>query len=212
MWAINLKSNKIQLAKLIMTVITVQTQLKIMETNTKGLMDLTNWTNILKILQQLAGVTRAGYEISYGNQYEQKNFEARHKGYKDYLGQKKKDPIYFDKKYDQWSNENSKTIAEALRIANKQHTDFKDENSTLTSLTALSESAKGRMQAFQIGNLIAAQQVEQLQKLRQLTIAQIQMQSAYMGNDADKEALEKATIRKFYTPKNKTKIGNGTRF
>ena len=211
MWALKLDHNKKQLSKLIATTITIQTQLRVMKTNTKGL-TLRDWAVAYSGLEKLAQITRKGYEISYGNREVEKNFKSKHKGYRDYLYQNKKDSEYFDKKYNQWSNENSQTIADSLRIANKQHTDFSSENNTLTTLNALSKSAKGRMQALQIGNLIALQQIGQIQKLRQLTMAQIQMQSAYMGSETDKETLQKSQIRNFYKPNTKTRVGNGDKF
>ena len=59
--------------------------------------------------------------------------------------------------------------------------------------TALSDSAVGRMQAVQTGNMIAAEQVQQLVKLRQLVMAQVNAQNVYMASQTNREAQRAAT-------------------
>jgi type IV secretion system protein TrbJ len=71
--------------------------------------------------------------------------------------------------------------------------DFPAEQARIDSLTALSDSAVGRMQAVQTGNMIAAEQVQQLVKLRQLVMAQVNAQNVYMASQANREAQRAAT-------------------
>jgi P-type conjugative transfer protein TrbJ len=54
------------------------------------------------------------------------------------------------------------------------------------------------MQAIQIGNEIAGQQVVQLQKLRQLAMAQMQAQNAYMAAQEQKEMVNRAAEEQFF--------------
>ncbi|MEN5458740.1 P-type conjugative transfer protein TrbJ, partial [Klebsiella pneumoniae] len=50
----------------------------------------------------------------------------------------------------------------------------------------------GRMQAIQAGNEIASQNVQQLQKLRDLIATQINMQGNYMAQQQDRVQLDDA--------------------
>ncbi|EBS6671127.1 P-type conjugative transfer protein TrbJ, partial [Salmonella enterica subsp. enterica serovar Mbandaka] len=50
----------------------------------------------------------------------------------------------------------------------------------------------GRMQAIQAGNEIASQNVQQLQKLRDLIATQINMQGNYMAQEQDRIQLDDA--------------------
>ena len=213
-WAAQLVHNVKELTQLAMTVKILKAQLVVMFENGLKLKD---WSKAHTSLNLLAKATRQGQAISYGNRQVEREFKAEHKDYKYYVKKKRKEPKYFESKYDQWSRTNKDTIADSLRIANKQHSDFSNENSTLKSLKTLSQSSVGRMQAIQAGNLIAGQQIGQIQKLRQLTMTQIQMHSAFMGSKSDKEALQKSQIRNFYKPKkntdtNRTRVGNGAEF
>src|SRR2546426_3078767 len=61
------------------------------------------------------------------------------------------------------------------------------------SLQAMSDSAEGRMQALQLGNMMAGEQLQQLVKLRQLVMAQINAQSVYMATQTNREAQRAAT-------------------
>jgi P-type conjugative transfer protein TrbJ len=63
-----------------------------------------------------------------------------------------------------------------------QASQFGNEQATLTQLSSLSQSAQGRMQALQVGNMIATQQ-----NLRQLVIAQINAQNTYASYQIQKE-------------------------
>ncbi len=64
-------------------------------------------------------------------------------------------------------------------------------------MVARSQSAVGRMQAIQAGNEIASQNVQQLQKLRDLLATQINMQSNYVALEGDRKDITEATEQKF---------------
>jgi P-type conjugative transfer protein TrbJ len=49
------------------------------------------------------------------------------------------------------------------------------------------------MQAIQAGNMLAAEQIQQLAKLRQLMMAQINAQNVYMANQTNRDAQRAAT-------------------
>jgi len=63
-----------------------------------------------------------------------------------------------------------------LEAANLNTSTFETEGEQLNRMTTRSQSAVGRMQTLQAGNEIASQNVQQLQKLRDLVATQINMQ------------------------------------
>ncbi|MGZ7274574.1 hypothetical protein ACXWPL_10080, partial [Streptococcus pyogenes] len=74
-----------------------------------------------------------------------------------------------------WSDTNRDTIGGTLKAANLTAEQFSSEESTMSSLRSMSESADGQMKALQVGHQIAAQQVAQMQKLRGLVSQQMTM-------------------------------------
>ena len=54
------------------------------------------------------------------------------------------------------------------------------------------------MQAIQVGNMVATEQVAQTQKLRQLMATQINAQNAYMAHQVSQEAQAQANTEYFY--------------
>src|SRR5262249_26570257 len=92
-----------------------------------------------------------------------------------------------------WTRTTLDTLRGILNVVRLHGEDFASEQARIAALTALSDSAVGRMQAVQTGNMIAAEQVQQLVKLRQLVMAQINAQNVYMASRANREAQRAAT-------------------
>lgn len=63
------------------------------------------------------------------------------------------------------------------------------------------ESAAGTKQLLQAGGSIAAMQVEQLQKLRQLQMAQIQLQASHVGGQVDRQAEDDSSWHRAVAPR-----------
>jgi P-type conjugative transfer protein TrbJ len=97
------------------------------------------------------------------------------------------------REYDSWTRTTLDTLRGTLNAVRLHGEDFPAEQARIDSLTALSDSAVGRMQAVQTGNMIAAEQVQQLVKLRQLVMAQVNAQNVYMASQANREAQRAAT-------------------
>jgi P-type conjugative transfer protein TrbJ len=95
--------------------------------------------------------------------------------------------------YDQWTRTTLDTLRGSLAAVSLHAGDFADEQRRIQTLTALSDSADGRMQAIQAGNMLAAEQIQQLTKLRQLMMAQINAQNVYMANQTNRDAQRAAT-------------------
>lgn len=110
----------------------------------------------------------------------------------------------FSGNYQNWSATNRDTIAGTLKAAGLTAEQFTSEESTMSSLRSMSETADGQMKALQVGHQIAAQQVAQFQKLRGLVSQQTTMMGTwFQSRQADKD-LSQARRENFFnsTPPN----------
>ena len=95
-------------------------------------------------------------------------------------------------RYEKWSQQGRDNVKTSLEAANLNTSSFDSEDAQLNQIVARSQSAAGRMQAIQAGNEIAAQNVQQLQKLRDLTATQINMQANYLAQQQDRIDMDDA--------------------
>ncbi|HBY5614318.1 TPA: P-type conjugative transfer protein TrbJ [Klebsiella pneumoniae] len=105
-------------------------------------------------------------------------------------------------RYQKWSEQGRDNVRTALEAANLNTSTFESEDAQLDRMVARSQSAMGRMQAIQAGNEIASQNVQQLQKLRDLLATQINMQGNFMAQQGDRKAASEAAEQQFEARKN----------
>ncbi|KAF4559320.1 P-type conjugative transfer protein TrbJ [Pseudomonas sp. CES] len=105
-------------------------------------------------------------------------------------------------RYQTWSEQGRDNVKAALEAANLNTSTFESEGEQLDRLMTRSQSAVGRMQALQAGNEIASQNVQQLQKLRDLVATQINMQGNYLAQQGDRTAASEAREQQFEARKN----------
>ena len=99
----------------------------------------------------------------------------------------------WSREYDTWTRTTLDTLRGTLNSVRLHAEDFATEQGRIQTLQAMSESAEGRMQALQLGNMMAAEQLQQLVKLRQIMMAQINAQNVYMATQTNREAQRAAT-------------------
>ncbi len=99
----------------------------------------------------------------------------------------------WSREYDTWTRTTLDTLRGTLNSVRLHAQEFATEQSRIQTLQAMSESAEGRMQALQLGNMMAAEQLQQLVKLRQIMMAQINAQNVYMATQTNREAQRAAT-------------------
>ena len=109
------------------------------------------------------------------------------------------DGASFSTTYHNWSDTNRDTIAGALKAANLTADQFSSEESTMSSLRSMSESADGQMKALQVGHQIAAQQVAQMQKLRGLVSQQMTMMGTWFQSEQAQKDLAQARREQFFS-------------
>ena len=100
-------------------------------------------------------------------------------------------------RYKNWSEQGMDNARTAMESAGINVSSFADENNTLDQIVARSQSASGRLQAIQAGNEIAAQNVQQLQKLRDLMATQITLQGNYMAQLQERQSVDDAFTKTF---------------
>ena len=156
------------------------------------------WGKTSNDLQKLAEIARQGEAIAYSSSNMDAIFRDKYKGYSEYSSQKNGNPQSYSDQYSNWSSTNRDSIVGAMKTANLQYEQFSSEEQTMKTIEQLSSNAQGRMEAIQAGNLIAAQQVSQLQKLRGLMMAQMQMQSSFLTYQANQKDSANAKSREFF--------------
>ncbi len=155
------------------------------------------WGRTSQDLQELSEVVRQGEAMAYSSSNADASYRQKFQGYDFYSKEKGKSTSTFSDRYSDWSNTNRDSISGAMRAANLQAHQFQTEEMTMKSIERLSHNAQGRMEAIQAGNLIAAQQVGQMQKLRSLIMAQMQMHASFMSTQSSEKDQGKAKSEQF---------------
>ena len=145
------------------------------------------WGQIQSDLSQLSHIAKVGQSISYADANLSGEFSQMYPGYQV--------PTDYTHAYTQWATNALGGIQGALQVAGMQSSQLSSEDATFSQLEALSNGAPGRMQALQVGNMIGIQQAQQLQKLRELQMAQLQGQFDYLATQQQNDLSKFATLR-----------------
>lgn len=124
-------------------------------------------------------------------------FRNQFKGYSDWLNTTGQASEVMPERYKQWEQQGSDNARTAMKAAGMNVSTFDSEDRMMQRLVSRSSGAAGQMQAIQAGNEINAQNVQQLQKLRDLLATQITMQSNYLAQDNERKAADDAFNERF---------------
>jgi len=142
-------------------------------------------TEALPRLVRLGQVIDQEQAIAYSMANIDGLFRQRYSGYR---------PVTdWSREYDTWTRTTLDTLRGTLNSVRLHAEDFATEQGRIRTLQAMSDSSEGRMQALQLGNMMAGEQLQQLVKLRQLVMAQINAQNVYMATQTNREAQRAAT-------------------
>jgi len=144
-------------------------------------------------LVQLAGVVNGGQAIAYSMANLDGTFRQRFPGY----GVISRN---YGQQYQVWGQTSLDSILGALKAAGLQHSQMQNEQSVIDGLRTMSQSSQGRMQAIQVGNQVAEQQVEQLMKLRELMLADMQSKAGYQSTEIQQKLTKQANLDAFFGP------------
>jgi P-type conjugative transfer protein TrbJ len=104
----------------------------------------------------------------------------------------------YGQQYSQWGQTSLDSTLGALKAAGLQNDQFNSDAALLKTLQGQSTTAVGRMQAIEVGNQIAENQAEQLMKLRQLMMADMQSKAAFQSAQVQKDLTTQADTDNFF--------------
>ncbi|AXC16439.1 Conjugative transfer protein TrbJ (plasmid) [Acidisarcina polymorpha] len=155
--------------------------------------------SVVNDISSLRQIVSTGQSLAYTLTNMDAQFKVRFPGYAPSTN--------YGQSYQQWSQTSLDSILGALKAAGLQNTQFDSEAATLNSLQAQSQSAVGRMQALEVGNEIADNEAQQLLKLRQLMMADIQSKAAFQSAMIQQQATDQANSDAFFAPNQVTSDG-----
>jgi P-type conjugative transfer protein TrbJ len=141
-------------------------------------------------ISNLNQIVKTGQSLSYTMGNLDGTFRLRFPGYSSSTN--------YGQSYQTWSQTSLDSTLGALNAAGLQNSQFNSDEALLQTLQGQSESAVGRMQAIEVGNQIAENQAEQLMKLRQLMMADMQSKASYQGALVQAEATRQANSDLFF--------------
>lgn len=159
------------------------------------------FTDIGNDLRQVVGVYQNARSLGREMATMDQDFKQQYKGYQNYIDAIASGKSYTSMpvRYEQWATSGLDNVKTALTAAGMNISSFDTETDMLNQMISRSSTAAGRMQAIQAGNEIAAQNVQQLQKLRDLMQTQITMQANFMATQTERQAVDDATRENFYS-------------
>src|SRR5688572_27133232 len=157
---------------------------------------------VMADIGRLAGVVQNGRALAYSMANLDSEFRNRFRGY----GYNAR--TWF-RDYRDWSQTSLDTTLGTLRAAGLQGEQLASEQAVLDQLRGMAQSSDGRMRALQVSNQIMEQQVQQLMKLRQLILADLQSKQAYQAAQIQKQASEEAGTERYFQFGGRTGDGRG---
>ncbi len=157
------------------------------------------WGQAQQELAALADLVNKTATLSYAGGNIDQLFKMKFPGYAKTAGN-----TNFGSKFGDMVKVQMDSLNSALQAAGLQSSQFANERAAIQQIQSMSAGSPGSLQALQAGNMIASQQIDQLQKLRQLYMAQMQAQNSYMAGQAQQQADQVDATQTFM------KQGNGT--
>jgi type IV secretion system protein TrbJ len=174
--------------------------------NSKGLASQF-WGNALGDIKRLTSLLAQAKSLSYAAGNLDGQFAKKYSDFQTYAS-REMDTGGFAAKYQQWSEDTNSSVLTTLKAAGLQAEQIEgSEDTYIRQLEMLATSAEGRMQALQIGNQITLALARQLQKLRQLVLMELQLQSNFIQSQTDRDMVERAAWYNFAKAKPATKSG-----
>lgn len=146
---------------------------------------------IMPEIASLHGVVRHGRALAYSMANLDAEFAARYRGFE--YG-----PEQWYRTYAEWSRTTLDTALGTLKAANIQANQMTSEEGVLSQLRAMATSSDGRLKAAQVGLQLAEHTVQQMMKLRQIMLADIQSKTAFQSWQMSQAGAAQAAEQKFF--------------
>jgi P-type conjugative transfer protein TrbJ len=148
--------------------------------------------NIQADLNALAGVVQGGRSLAYSLGNYDALWHRTFPGYGGYM------PTGYYNRYQSWTQTTLDTVVGAMRAAGLQSQQLNSEVALIKNLEAQSQSADGRLLALNVATQMADQQAQQMQKLREIMLADMQSKAAYYGTVIQQQADQTAAAQTFF--------------
>jgi P-type conjugative transfer protein TrbJ len=177
----------------------IETQLNIYQNMLQNTATLPEhvWGQVEADINQLRSIVETGQSIAFSMGNADDVLQQRFQSYST-LRTNLPNNATFSSTYQTWSDTNRETIASTLRAAGLTSEQFSTEEATMSSLRSMSETADGQMKALQVGHQLAAQQVEQTQKLRGLVAQQTTMTATWLQSEQTAKDLAQGRREEFF--------------
>lgn len=142
--------------------------------------------------RDLYRVVIGGQQQAYSLRSMDQLFKSIHPGYENLDG------FDFQSAYKNWSDTIRQAVIGSLRMTAIQADDLQTEGDVVQALADASSNVDGQVQAIQAGNQILVMLISQLQKLRQLQMAQMQAQNSTSLAEQGRKNVADELLRKTY--------------
>lgn len=181
-------------------------EIKKMDKTAQELLDIANLPAVLEsavpelfdALRAIQDTIEQGNALAYSADNLEQFMRDQFGSYDDYLAaiiaDGTIDPEKFRNRFREWDNTHRDTIRNIMLSHNLQARQIDTEEARLKTFKELTRSAKGRMQALQVGHQIAIEEISQMHKLRELLMEQSNLHASYFAlRQAAKAEVEAAT-------------------
>ncbi|WP_306150243.1 MULTISPECIES: P-type conjugative transfer protein TrbJ [unclassified Roseibium] len=178
----------------------IENQISIYENMLQNTLSLPDqiWGEVEQNLTQLQSLVQKGQGLAFSMGNLDDTLKQRFQSYAQFGKNGLPDGQSFSTLYQGWSETNRDTISSTLNAAGYTSDQFATEEEIMRQLREHSQSAEGQKQALQVGHEIAAQQVEQMQKLRGLVSQQMTMMGTWYQSEQTKSDLGQARREEFF--------------
>lgn len=142
-------------------------------------------------LNSLSAIVQGGQALAYSLAGLDAKFKSVFTGYGT-------TPNAYYPNYKKWATASLDTTLGTLKAAGLQGQQLQSEQTVLNRLRTMAQSSDGRMQALQVMGQIAEQQTQQLMKLRQIMLTDLQSKQAYQAAVIQQQAAEHAATEQFF--------------
>ncbi|MDQ6653363.1 MAG: P-type conjugative transfer protein TrbJ [Acidobacteriota bacterium] len=169
-------------------------QIQMLQNSIRNLVTIPNqiFGQIQSDINALNSVVQGGYALAYSMANLNSQFASRFKGFTGFR------PANYYSNYQTWSQTSLDTTLGTLRAAGLQGQQLQSEQSVLTSLRSMAQRSGGEMEALQVLGQISEQEVQQLMKLRELMLADLQSKQAYQAAMIQHQANGEAAAQQFF--------------
>ncbi len=163
-----------------------------------------SFSPLMSDIAHLHTIVQSGQALAYSMANIDGQFRSTFPGYSTWT------PNQWYVNYKMWSDRSLDTTRGTLKAAGLQAEQMTNEGAVIDQLRVMAQSADGRLLALQVSNQIAHEQVDQLMKLRQLVLADLQSKQAYQAMMIQQAAAHQAAGEQFFTFTGKA--GDGVTF